>query len=88
MKLKFIALASVAVSLLSVPAAGGQQVRKAAQHPGYLGIRYEETVQSGPGGTQESIVVREVSAKSPAEKAGLKPNDEIVRINGMLGAPL
>ena len=45
---------------------------------GYLGLRFVE-----PAAANSKVIVREVSKDSPAEKAGLKAGDEIVRVNGL-----
>ena len=91
MRIKTIA-AGMMLVLFGASAGSAQQARRAT--PGYLGIRFEEIVTRGDGDNSDRIVVREVSKESPAEKAGIKVEDEIVRINGMvttngpaLGAP-
>lgn len=53
-------------------------------HSGYLGIRYDEdriivNGQENPA----KVIVKEVSKDSPAEKAGIRAGDEILRINGL-----
>jgi membrane-associated protease RseP (regulator of RpoE activity) len=61
-----------------------QVIVRGSGSPGYLGIRFEEIVTRGDGANSDRIVVREVSKNSPAEKAGIKVEDEIVRINGLV----
>jgi membrane-associated protease RseP (regulator of RpoE activity) len=67
--------------------ATAQEIRKApASAPGYIGIRFEEQAIITPGAAEKnksSVIVRDVSKDSPAERAGLRAGDEIVRINGM-----
>lgn len=69
----------IVLVLLGTSTVAAQQSRRV---PGYLGIRFEETVRRGDVNS-DRIVVREVSKDSPADKAGLKVEDEIVRINGL-----
>lgn len=69
--------------------AAAQQISKRTATPGYIGIRYEETSQifsSAPEKNTGTIVIREVSKESPAEKVGLRAGDEILRINGLSAA--
>lgn len=81
-----MALAIAMTTTLTASAVNAQIVytRKSVNPAGYLGIRYEAEVQRIGEKTTERIVVREVSKDSPAEKAGLKGGDEIVRINGLI----
>lgn len=51
---------------------------------GYLGISFGEQVTSDGSKHVEKILVREVSKDSPADKAGVKADDEILRVNGMV----
>ena len=81
MRIKTFATGMMLV-LCSATASSAQQAKRAA--PGYLGIRFEEIVTRGDGVNSDRIVVRQVSKESPAEKAGIKVEDEIVRINGMV----
>ena len=74
-----------ALLVLATAAAGNAQVIVTRGGPaGYLGIRFDEIVTRGDAGNTDRIVVREVSKDSPAEKGGIKVDDEIVRINGMV----
>ena len=49
----------------------------------YLGISFGETVERMGDSQKQSIKVQEISKDSPAEKAGMKVGDEILRVNGM-----
>ena len=69
--------------LIAATAGQAQVIRRGASPTGYLGIRFDEIVTRGDGGNSDRIIVREVSKDSPAEKAGVKTDDEIVRINGL-----
>ena len=77
-----IALLTVGVALMSAATASAQT--KSATKPGYIGVRYDaEVFYPAPAGDRTPVVVKDVSKGSPAEKAGLKSGDEILRINGM-----
>ncbi|HEX6609388.1 MAG TPA: PDZ domain-containing protein, partial [Hyphomicrobiaceae bacterium] len=54
-------------------------------HGAYMGIRYksERVISSDREQNKTSIVIDDVSKGSPAEKAGLRAGDEILRINGL-----
>jgi membrane-associated protease RseP (regulator of RpoE activity) len=83
--MKKIALIAVGLALISATTASAQQ-NKSAPRPGYIGVSFrgETFTMVGPGSsTNSQVVVRDVSKGSPAEKAGLKAGDEILRINGM-----
>jgi len=69
--------------LIAATAGQAQVIRRGPSPTGYLGIRFDEIVTRGDGGNSDRIIVREVSKDSPAEKAGVKTDDEIVRINGL-----
>lgn len=80
-------IAILAAVVMTASAANAQQARKAAGQPGYLGIRYNEVLQEDNAGKSEAhVTVGEVSKDSPAEKAGIKAGDEIIRINGLTAA--
>src|SRR5215216_7085021 len=79
MNVKSIAIAITIATATVTGAATAQQVKRSAQ-PGYIGIRYDYRV------FDEGVKVGEVSKNSPAEKAGIKPGDEILRINGLSAA--
>jgi membrane-associated protease RseP (regulator of RpoE activity) len=80
--MKKIALLTIGVALFSATAASAQN--KSAPKAGYIGVRYDEVMMfPAPGGDKSPVVVKDVSKGSPAEKAGLKSGDEILRINGM-----
>ena len=68
---------------LTATTGDAQIIRRGSSPTGYLGIRFDEIVTRGDGGNSDRIVVREVSKDSPAEKAGIKVEDEIMRINGL-----
>lgn len=50
---------------------------------GYMGIRYDEEYEQRNDQSMQRVIVRDVSKDSPAEKAGIKAGDEIIRINGL-----
>lgn len=83
LNIKTAAIAFMGFALFGVQSVQAQQFR--IHRGGYLGIRYEEVVTRGDENT-ERVIVREISAKSPAEKAGLKAGDEILRINDLNAA--
>lgn len=68
--------------LLAAPSMADAQTRK----PGYLGIRFKEQVSRVNEDRNERVVVSEVSKDSPAEKAGVKSGDEILRVNGLIAS--
>ena len=80
-----LAIAIAMATTFAVSAAEAQVVytRKSVNPAGYLGIRYEEEVVRNGTNTSERIVVREVSKDSPAEEAGIKAGDELIRVNGL-----
>jgi membrane-associated protease RseP (regulator of RpoE activity) len=67
--------------------APAQETKVTSARPGYIGvdIGMHELLWVGPieQNRQAQVIVRNVSKNSPAEKAGLKTGDEIMRINGM-----
>lgn len=74
----------LSAALLGSVTPAGAQDPGPARRSGFLGIRYSENhiVIDGeprPG----SVIIHEVSKDSPAEKAGLRAGDEIIRINGL-----
>jgi membrane-associated protease RseP (regulator of RpoE activity) len=83
-----IALFTVGLALLgSTASASAQNAKSGAPRPGYIGIRYdEERFFPAPPTSRGQVLVKDVSKGSPAEKAGLKAGDEILRINGMSAA--
>ena len=77
-----IALLTVGIALMSAATASAQT--KSTTKPGYIGVRYDaEVFYPSPAGDRTPVIVKDVSKGSPAEKAGLKSGDEILRINGM-----
>lgn len=79
MNTKIIALAVVAV-LATGGRADAQQTKRPTS--GYLGFAFREELTL-PSGEGSKLVIGEVSKDSPAEKAGVKAGDEILRINGL-----
>jgi membrane-associated protease RseP (regulator of RpoE activity) len=77
------------LALLSGAAqASAQDTKAQANRPGYIGIRYDAhfEVLAPEGRRDGKVIVRDISKDSPAEKAGVKAGDEIIRINGMSAA--
>jgi C-terminal processing protease CtpA/Prc len=69
-------LPSSCVVLIVLMSLGASQSKEAPKpKPGYIGIQIAEGEQKG------SIVVRTVQTDSPAEKAGLKGGDRLIRID-------
>ena len=80
MTLESTAISAAALALLlSIVSIGNAQTRK----PGYLGIRFAETVARTDTERTDRVVVQGVSRDSPAEKAGVQTGDEILRVNGL-----
>lgn len=75
---------TIALAILASNAATAQVVIRRSGPVGYLGISFGEQVTSDGSTRVEKIHVREVSKDSPAEQAGVKANDEILRVNGMV----
>ena len=68
--------------------ASAQETRATRPHPGYIGIRYDDhyEVIMPANRRSDKVIIKDVSKDSPAEKAGLKAGDEILRINGLSAA--
>ncbi len=74
----------LAAALLGGAAEAGAQEKSQTARPGFIGIRYDESLIVVNGRRDPSkVIVRDVSENSPAERAGLRAGDEIVRINGL-----
>jgi len=67
-------LAALALAALALPGALGAQEREERRGSGYMGIYFE-----WEGGRTE---VREVVRGSPADRAGIRSGDVVVRLNG------
>ena len=63
------------------------QVWVGRTNSGYLGIRFDDTMSFNNGESKATLTVREVMKDSPAEKAGVKAGDEVLRINGLRPLP-
>lgn len=79
-----VAIAMAATTAASTASAQIVYTRKSVNPAGYLGIRFEESIQRTGERSTERIIVREVSKDSPAEKAGIQAGDELLRINGLM----
>lgn len=81
-----VAVTIAMATSMAASAASAQVIytRKTVQGAGYLGIRYDETIERSGNQTRERILVREISKDSPADKAGVETGDEILRINGLV----
>jgi membrane-associated protease RseP (regulator of RpoE activity) len=78
--------------LPAVPPAPRAAAPPAAAGPGWIGIFYEGSREGGPrldpvAGVGSAIVVSDVAEDSPALRAGLRPGDLIVGINGRSVSP-
>jgi membrane-associated protease RseP (regulator of RpoE activity) len=72
-------------ALLGSVEASAQEVfvRTVSPNSGYLGIRFDGMRVFSDDERSDRVVIREVSKGSPAEKAGLREGDAIIRINGL-----
>jgi predicted metalloprotease with PDZ domain len=57
------------------------------QSRGFLGFRFNYTAESRDGVMTENMIVREVVAGSPADQAGVRVGDRILRIDGKAISP-
>lgn len=77
----------LALALLSAlaPAAEAQQVFRfdSAPRRAWLGFSFERSEERRPGEVTLTLKVTSVVAESPAERAGLRNGDAILRINGL-----
>lgn len=83
MRFKSLIITLAVATALAVNATGAaaQHTRKPA---GYLGIYSGESIVNINGTVREqTVTVNDVYKSSPADKAGVKAGDEILRINGM-----
>lgn len=84
--MKKLILVAIAFAITGAGSADAQIVYSKKSGPsGYLGLSFREEA-STESKTTETIRVGQVSKDSPADKAGVKAGDEIVRINGMVAA--
>jgi membrane-associated protease RseP (regulator of RpoE activity) len=75
---------AIALSVASAAQADAQVVYSRRSAPAaYLGIGFGETVERSGDTQKETIRVQSVSKDSPAEKAGMKVGDQILRVNGL-----
>jgi membrane-associated protease RseP (regulator of RpoE activity) len=58
-------------------------VKTVSPNSGYIGIRFDGMRVFSDEERSERVIIREVSKDSPAEKAGLRAGDEVIRINGL-----
>jgi S1-C subfamily serine protease len=74
MRLHRMLIAAFAATL-TVPAAGAAQDDCPCRRPGIIGVMF--SVDEGPG-----VRIREVRPGSPADGAGIRPGDVVIRVNG------
>jgi membrane-associated protease RseP (regulator of RpoE activity) len=76
-----IALLGLA-ALAAVPAGGEAQVYVGqAARRAWLGLSYETTFQSRDGQRWQTVVITDIVANSPAQRAGLEVGDTLLRVN-------
>ena len=75
----------LALALLAglAPRADAQVFSFEPARRGWLGFWYERTETRSPGESRLTLTVTSVEKESPAEKAGLRKDDAILRINGL-----
>lgn len=83
MRFKKMLLALVLAGLV-LPATGAAQVTThiVVKKSGWLGINFDITSEMRDGKTSESMSVLDVVPGSPADKAGVRKGDKILRIDG------
>lgn len=67
---------------LPLPAAAQQGQYVAREGPGWLGVGYESRWIQRDGQCEPQVLVEQVLHGSPAERAGLRPGDALVALNG------
>jgi membrane-associated protease RseP (regulator of RpoE activity) len=85
MRLLPLAVAALALTGLDVGEVRGQQIAPDAQAapPGWIGVRVDvNEVREPSGRVQTDLMITSVVDDSPADRAGFRPGDRILRING------
>lgn len=67
---------------VAAPAAAQQDQYIAREGPGWLGVAYDSRWIQRDGQCEPQVLVEQVLQGSPAERAGLRPGDALVALNG------
>ena len=79
---KYLMTLAFVTALAPIARAEAQVVRTVVIRQGWLGINYDLTSETRDGKVSESMTVLDVIEDSPADKAGVRKGDRIVRIDG------
>lgn len=75
-------LLTAMILALPLTAAAQQGRHSPAEGPGWLGVAYESRWTQRDGQCEPQVLVEHVVQGSPAERAGLRPGDALVALNG------